>query len=802
MNINTDGVTTLVKLDNPVVHVTAYDGFNVVSWEPVRDAANYDVWRLDTQSSSQVRIGSTVTAASPLKAVDNVTDSGEKLANGRAYKYIVIAKPNPARYLSGAGYGEITDAHNDLYSGRGEATVTARVPDPATYKVPKASDIKYRVDPDGYLYVSWNQPANARADIGYFPGGYPADAVLDFDAFTSGTNFTTTALFSATGPGYLYPKNAVTAVFPVIGGKATIAIKTEYFDGSTIYAADRPAKIDITLDQYNLDLNWTDVPGSSPAAPALTATHIYNTATTGTVQLSWSRIYGDENVYSSTSYSTSASNKVTYNVYKREIPIYDDYAGLDGYVISGGDSWTKVNFTILDPSNGYASDIIYAVETGNIAPTLSSWQYIVFASASRSGKTSHSYPLTALLERTLPVEATITSASIAYGGTAIPNSKDYTNQIDVDNLADGVTYKLYRGERKPILYIRDSGTGYYKWLAPDEIDEYELTAYGAEPIRTWEGKLVTGDTGGAIFDKDILAHKNYIYKLVSLIPGDTATGDTLLGNGYTAAVEHDSTAYAPTPYTSLDLSVFTIDRVPSSAASAQTNDAARGSIRATLGNNGGYTKDMVVTLYYHRGTATYPSNDITGWTRIGDFDRNTQPGFVTDEGNDFMPIVHQFDDPVYGESYSFKAVAYLDGKAMPNLDKSAYDIFGTPADIAEGIVTRALTRPSVTTWGSPALTFTSGEQIKAVSGEFLHGIVINVRIIRTVPVADMTNYWTVPDATIRTAGTSYEAPITLSSRPSPDDGLGGAKDDYTVQYKYTWETWESDAKTLQNINNY
>jgi hypothetical protein len=797
MNITTDGVTTLVKLDNPVVHVTAYDGFNVVSWEPVRDAALYYVWRVDTQSSSQVNVGVNISSISNLTLIDNVAQStspaSEKLVNGRTYKYIVIAYPSINRYLNdGTGSGNttgFTDAHNDLYSGRGEATVTAKVPDPATYKVPKATDIKYQLDPiSGTIRISWTQPANATAQIRYFPGGYPADAALDFAGFNT---LTTTSLFSATGPGYLYPKNAVSASFPVIGGKATIAIQTSYYPGlsagTTVYASDRPATQNITLDQYNLDLDWQNTTPPNN----FTATHIYKTATTGTVQLAWSRILGDDDVYSSTTYSTTASNKVTYNVYKREIPVNEDLSS--GLLVGAGD-WVKVNYTFQDRGDGDASNTIYAVETGDVDSTLSGWYYIVYASASRSGKTSHSYPLYAYLARTLPDEAEIaTSTGVAYGGITASDGHPYTIRIDVTGLAAGVSYKLYRGELIPIL-IERIATGNDTWVDPDDLT-YQFTSYDPTPVATWTGVQSTGDTTGAIYDSGIEPRKSYMYKLVSSSIAENNT-ETLLGDGSTYEFKPTTTGQAASVYSYLTLSITT----PSSIASGDNaNDNQRGLINAAV-TNSGYTKGLDVKLFYRRETTTVPPNaTTTDWTYLATLEKNTQTGGdstqITDESGVFKAKDYQIPNVAFGETYHFKAIAYLDNitREIPNINSAT--IAGSA--ITEAKTTTAITpsQPSLSSLAAASVTLNTGAQtVSNINGNFVNGVSINLRIVRSgTPVvgddSEQTYYEQPGEFTItrQTGLTSYQFQFALTEIPP----VSSPTVNYTIQYKYPWEKWET-----------
>jgi hypothetical protein len=801
--VNNGSNTPLVKLADPKVRVTAYEGFNVISWEPVPDAANYRVWRTDTQSSSQVTVGSgPVNSTDKLSVVDDVTEGSEKLADGRTYKYIVVAYPNSNRY---ANTNATPTAQEDLYSGKGEASVKANIPDPATYKVLPVTDIKYRLDSDGTLFVSWTQPANATATIGYFPGGYPVDAAYPLDAFDSfnpyddgGNSSLGDYLFTDTDAGYLYPRNAVSAKFPVIGGQGTIAIQTKYWKGN-FYAKDKPATVDITFDQYDLDLQWS-------SAGKVTASYIHETATTGKVQLSWPRILGDEDTYSDVDYSTSGAEKVTYNVWKRKIALDDDSLG---QVTS---DWEKVDYTItltpIEPGDGHSLNTIYAVEgkAGNlIAASVGTWQYVVFASATNGAKTktSHSRPLVGLLSRTLPSEALIDSVAIAYGAaTPSDGQSSYTIRIAVKDLADGVSYKLYRGEYIPVL-TNDTGA----WLAPGT---YQFTAYDPKPVQEWTGRLVTGDTTTAIYDTGIAIRKSYLYKLVSTM------GDTLLGDGSVKELKASNTKDATSVYSSLNLNVaaLTLDYA-TVTKKEDTNDTLRGWIEAKVDTMGGYSKDIEVRLFWRRartaipGVTEYPAS----WTELATFDRNTQPvggavSQITDENGVFKTLKIAVPNPVYGEDYQFKAVAYRDGAAMPNLNQADYSGAHITLE-SEAIKESALSTSEITgTFTTTAFNLANDttQTITGIQGNFLNGATINVRIARNTVDPDEQTYYVQPGeftfarvaAATFAANARYEIPISLTVRPTGGTAAAPNYDNYTVQWKYSWEKWEEDKGTLND----
>jgi hypothetical protein len=800
--VNNGSDTPLVKLADPKVRVTAYEGFNVVSWEPVPDAASYRVWRTDTESSSQVAIGGPVNNTADLSVIDNVTDTGQKLAHGRTYKYIVVAEPD-SRFLDSSSQSKVDAAQKDLYSGKGEATVKANIPDPAdlNYKIAKATDIKYRLDSDGTLFVSWTQPSNAKAAIGYFPGGYRVgenpsvdlpytnDAFLNTNnAFTYAfTNLGATSLFDISGAGYLYPRNAVYATFPVIGGNATIAIQTEYFDGTRFYAKDVPATVHIEFDQYDLDLQWKDA-STNP----LKATYIYQGTSEGKVQLSWSRIKGDDDIYSDVDYSTSGAEKVEYTVWKRPISVNEDSLGQ----VTG--DWEKVSFTLIKPadatllSSQAINDVIYATEDGVIR-SLESWQYIVFASATRNEKTSYSYPLSASLTRTLPEEATITSVTDVYGNMKASDGLPYTIKISASGLRAGVSYKLYRGELIPVL---TDSTG--QWVKPsiDAKTGYQFTAYDQTPVQEWTGQLVTGDDTAAIYDTDVVARKSYLYKLVS------SMGETLLGDGNTEDLIALDTNQAASVYSNLSL---TVDPLPvvSAPATGQTNDDLRGYIKADVSNDG-YTKGMDVRLFYRRNNGK-PGATVTAWTELAKFERNDQIGGAasqrTDEDGHFKILEIPVPYPIYGETYQFKAVAYLNGVAIPNLNNSDYTVGSL--DVVEATDDSPLSTSAITasTLVSSTLGIASdaAQTITGITGSFLDGATINVRIERISVLDGKRTYYEQPEVFTlgRTAtfpGGGYQVQLILSVRPGAledDETLPASADRYSVEWKYPWEQWET-----------
>jgi hypothetical protein len=235
-----------------------------------------------------------------------------------------------------------------------------------------------------------------------------------------------------------------------------------------------------------------------------------------------------------------------------------------------------------------------------------------------------------------------------------------------------------------------------------------------------------------------------------------------------------------------------------SGSAWQTNDTLRGWIEADVTNNG-YTKDMEVKLFYRRGNSGKPGATVTAWSAFpgseGNFLRNTQDGGavsqITDENGTFKTLEVAVPTPVYGETYEFRAVAYLNGVAIPNLNNSDY----TDASIA--VVEAIDDSPLSTAYIDSGLsvsgtTFAASQNITGIRGDYLENAKIDVRIRRNIVRDDKKTYFEQEKATLTRAtapGTYQIAPLTLSL--TANDGPTGSADTYTVQWKYEWEQWET-----------
>jgi hypothetical protein len=373
---------------------------------------------------------------------------------------------------------------------------------------------------------------------------------------------------------------------------------------------------------------------------------------------------------------------------------------------------------------------------------------------------------------------------------------DYAIRFTVTGLKPGVTYTLYRGEYTPVLKD-DEG----KWQAPGA---YVFAGYDTTPITTWTGQPVLGDTTAAIYDNAPAPRKSYLYKLVSSI------GDTLLGDGSVVTRAPSATSDLASVYSSLSLA---LDNSPA-FTSAGDDDDKRGYIHASV-TNSGYTPGVEVKLYYRRQEIPPlgVGAEVTEWTALpnGTFAKKTQTGGattqITDEDGEFVPLKIQIPSAVFGEIYQFKAIAFLDGKEMPNLTIAAYSPpsldTGIPGSGSTATETRALTTPVISLWGAPALNLATGAQtISGITGSFLNGAQINVRIARTSapPISGKQTYWEQPGSftlsrTTATAGGNYSVDIDLSALPPANDGgpVGTTppiQENYTIQYKWPWEKWE------------
>jgi hypothetical protein len=226
------------------------------------------------------------------------------------------------------------------------------------------------------------------------------------------------------------------------------------------------------------------------------------------------------------------------------------------------------------------------------------------------------------------------------------------------------------------------------------------------------------------------------------------------------------------------------------------DDAKIGYIVARGVINTGYTEGVEVRLFYRRDPVSVPTTppggtttEETRWKLLGILPKRDPVGGDASQSTDrtgiFLPLETQIPNAVFGnEAYQFRAIAYLNGKEMPNLNQASY----TGASIREERDTSTVSTPSINSWSAPPLNFGSAPQILTISGSFLNGADINVRIVRSSTSNARQNYWEQPGSfKIEPApGGNYRVSIRLSVVPAT-----GNTGTYDVQYKYPWERWET-----------
>jgi hypothetical protein len=228
-------------------------------------------------------------------------------------------------------------------------------------------------------------------------------------------------------------------------------------------------------------------------------------------------------------------------------------------------------------------------------------------------------------------------------------------------------------------------------------------------------------------------------------------------------------------------------------------------------------------LFYRRSPTSIPGSTVTEWTELAPFERYTQTGGdntqITDKSGRFRPLEVLIPSPVYGEIYQFKAVAYLGNKEMPNLNNSTYASATAviEATAAGGsALSQAGGATGIIAWGAPSLSFTNAgaQTITGISGLFLNGASVDVRVIRNNVRLDepgkpgQPRHYDQGKVTFTrwTPASQYQTSLTWADIPAANgdtsiDPFG--PDSFTVVFKYEWEKWEShdEAWWMNPVNN-
>lgn len=291
--LNPENVTTTEAIpsvgDPTNVQAKAYPGAIVVSWDPVRDATGYEVYRRDNTTQATVywtqEVGNTYVA--------DILSSTNPLVHDRSYTYVIIALSGQSTYTpSRAVLGEGGDI---VWNGQSSVTVRATVP--STYTVPALTGLSAAkvssfslienstVDTE-LVKVSWTA-------LEYNPG---VQVRIDY---TFGGNLRGITQWASS--------DVSNTLIPLVGGENTIYAGTVFGDGTYFPTPTRaqitqtfvssvlptPNEFTITRDDGNTAyLTWTPVEGAASYEVYKAKAHNSGTSESANITLigSWEKV--------------------------------------------------------------------------------------------------------------------------------------------------------------------------------------------------------------------------------------------------------------------------------------------------------------------------------------------------------------------------------------------------------------------------------------------------------------------------------------------------------------------------------
>ena len=119
-----DGKTdTVLTIGAPSVKAVAYPGVNYVTWDPIASASSYEIYRIGDGEATGTQLNGTAKCE-----YADVASSSNVLADGKTYKYVVIAVPQNAANSGVATPAQIPTRAIYMKANQGSASVKAYVP--------------------------------------------------------------------------------------------------------------------------------------------------------------------------------------------------------------------------------------------------------------------------------------------------------------------------------------------------------------------------------------------------------------------------------------------------------------------------------------------------------------------------------------------------------------------------------------------------------------------------------------------------------------------------------------------------
>jgi hypothetical protein len=334
--LSVDGTETPYAIPGPAnVTARAYEGIILLTWDPVPDAAGYQIFRKDNTDNISKAISGSFDKQGQFYYTDTATFDNN-LINGHSYTYTVYS-------LSGQS-GNRAAFTADAYIGNGKTDsnrVSATVPDrddqtpgafdwiavdPASIKIESIDNSSQ----DEFL-VTWDAKPNLTYGVAY---SYGKGTTI---GGTSNSPILPAIDYSSAYIGYspLNPKAYVK--FPIVGGENSISIVAYFVGGSQYYN-----KVDTATKTETLAKSGLATPANFTATRSNT-----------TVTFTWDDVEG------AVSY---AVYKAPYNELTKAIAGNWTPAILSASPIKSGDAWMASEADVLPDASYYYT--VIATGTG------------------------------------------------------------------------------------------------------------------------------------------------------------------------------------------------------------------------------------------------------------------------------------------------------------------------------------------------------------------------------------------------------------------------------------------------------
>ena len=123
-------VDTVLTIGAPSVTAKAYPGVNYIQWSVVPSATTYEIYRIGDGEAAGTQLATSSITGTVSNAFEyaDVASTTNVLANGKSYKYVVVAVPANAQNTTVATPAQIPSRAIYMKANQGSASVTAYVP--------------------------------------------------------------------------------------------------------------------------------------------------------------------------------------------------------------------------------------------------------------------------------------------------------------------------------------------------------------------------------------------------------------------------------------------------------------------------------------------------------------------------------------------------------------------------------------------------------------------------------------------------------------------------------------------------